>query len=85
MQSAEAVTPGPTYGDAGELEQALHRPVLAERAVQHREDDVDAAERAGDRARRQAHERSVGRAGCELGLRGRRAERPARRRGRSPP
>ena len=43
-------------GHACELEQALHRPVLAERPVQHREDDVDVGERrrdllAGQRAR----------------------------------
>ena len=40
MQTAEAATPAPTYGDAGELEQPLHRAVLAERG------------RAGSAARR---------------------------------
>ena len=34
---------------ARELEQALHRPVLAERAVEDRQHDVDGAER-GERA-----------------------------------
>ena len=43
MQSAEAVTPGADVRDARELEQPLHGAVLAERPVQHREDDVDAA------------------------------------------
>ena len=42
MQSADAVTPAPTYGHVRELEQALDGSVLAERPVQHREDDVDA-------------------------------------------
>ena len=32
-------------GDAGQFEQALHRPVLAERPVQDRQHDVDGAER----------------------------------------
>ena len=45
---------GADVRDAGELEQALHRPVLAERAVQHREDDVDVGERRRDLAARQA-------------------------------
>ena len=36
---------GADVGHAGELEQALHRPVLAERPVEHGEDDVDVAER----------------------------------------
>ena len=52
MQSAEAATPAPTYGHAGELEQPLHRPVLAERPVQHREHDVDVAERRRRRSGR---------------------------------
>ena len=39
--------PGADVGDAGELEQALDRAVLAERAVQHGQDDVDGAERLG--------------------------------------
>ena len=33
----------------GELEEALHRAVLAERAVQDGEDDIDLAEDGGDR------------------------------------
>jgi hypothetical protein len=36
---------GADVGDTGQLEQALHRAVLAEGAVQDREDDVDLAER----------------------------------------
>ena len=47
MQSAEAATPGADVGDAGELEQALDGAVLAERAVQDGQDDVDGAERLG--------------------------------------
>ena len=38
---------GADVGDAGELEQALDGAVLAERAVQHGQDDVDGAERLG--------------------------------------
>ena len=45
IASAEAATPAPTYGDVRELEQPLHRPVLAERPVQDRQHDVDRAER----------------------------------------
>ena len=45
MQSAEAATPGADVGHAGELEQALDGPVLAERPVQDRQHDVDRAER----------------------------------------
>ena len=41
MQSADAVTPGSDVRDRGELEQALHGAVLAKRAVEDREDDVD--------------------------------------------
>ena len=40
MQTAEPSTPAPTYGTSARLEQPLHRAVLAERAVQHREHDV---------------------------------------------
>ena len=43
MQSAEREHARADVRHAGELEQALHRPVLAERSVQHREDDVDVA------------------------------------------
>ena len=43
MQSAEASTPAPDVRHAGQLEQPLHRPVLAERPVQDGEDDVDVA------------------------------------------
>src|SRR4051812_46143467 len=39
-------------GHARELEQALHRPVLAERPVQDREDDVDVTERRRHALRR---------------------------------
>ena len=42
---------GADVADVGELEQALDRAVLAERAVQDREDDVDLAEHRRDRAR----------------------------------
>ena len=38
--------PGAHVPDVGQLEQALQRAVLAERAVQQREDDVDLAEDA---------------------------------------
>ena len=44
MQSAEAATPAPTYGNAGELEEPLDGAVLPERPVQDREHDVDPAE-----------------------------------------
>ena len=37
--------PRADIGDAGQLEQALHRPVLPERPVQDRQHDVDGAER----------------------------------------
>jgi hypothetical protein len=39
---------GADVRDAGELEQALHRSVLAERAVEDREDDIYRAQRRGD-------------------------------------
>ena len=39
---------GADVGHARELEQPLHRAVLAERPVQHREDDVDVGERRRD-------------------------------------
>ena len=42
MPTAEASTPQPTYGDVGQLEQALHRAVFAVGAVEDREDDVEA-------------------------------------------
>ena len=45
MQSADAATPCADVRHAGELEQSLHRAVLAERTVKDREDDVDLAER----------------------------------------
>ena len=79
MQSAEAATPAPTYGDVRELEQALHRPVLAERPVEDRQDDVDGAERR-ERARRRP-ERAASppdrRLGPELAACRAVAERPA--------
>ena len=43
---------GADVGDVGELQQPLHRPVLAERAVQDGKDDVHLAERRRRRARR---------------------------------
>ena len=39
IASAEPSTPAPTYGHVGQLEQALHRAVLAHRTVQQRQDD----------------------------------------------
>ena len=39
IASAEPSTPAPTYGDVGQLEEALHGAVLTHRAVQQREDD----------------------------------------------
>ena len=45
--TAEAITPGAHVGHVEQLEQPLHGAVLAERAVQHREDHVGA--RAGRR------------------------------------
>ena len=44
---------GADVGDAGELEQALHGAVLAEGAVEDREDDVDVGEGGCDLLRRQ--------------------------------
>src|SRR5262249_48324553 len=44
---------GADVRDVGELEQALDAAVLAERAVQHREDDVGAADRSRRRSVRQ--------------------------------
>ena len=41
MPTAEPSTPGADVRDVGQLEQPLHRAVLAVRAVQHREDDVE--------------------------------------------
>ena len=71
---------GSDVGHAGELEQPLHGPVLAERPVQHREDDVDVGQRRGDVLDREAHElRTPGRL-CQLVTCGRRSscQRPAR-------
>ena len=90
MQSAEASDAGADVRHAGQLEQALHRAVLAEGPVQHREDDVDAGERGRDAAvgQRESDGASVAvrrpRA-VPTGAPGvtPRAERPARRRGRS--
>ena len=48
MQSAEAEHARADVRHARELEQALHGAVLAERAVQDREDDVDIGERDSD-------------------------------------
>ncbi len=41
MPTADASTPAPTYGKPGEIEQALHRPVFTERAVENGKHDVD--------------------------------------------
>ena len=54
MPIAEASTPLPTYGQPDQLEQALDGAVLAEPAVQDREDDVDVAEGALARGIRHA-------------------------------
>ena len=58
--TAEASTPAPTYGHTGQLQQALEGAVLAVRAVQHGEDDVDLAERLGHRARLAVDDLAVG-------------------------
>ena len=58
MHSDEASTPGADVGHVEQLEQALDGAVLAERAVQHREDGVGAEQAAARRrapaARRRA-------------------------------
>ena len=46
MPTAEPSTPDADVRQVGQLEQALHRAVLAVRAVQQREHDVDAERRA---------------------------------------
>ncbi len=56
IAAADAKTFDPTYGIPGHLEQALDRAVLAECAVQHREDDVDVAECPGALGRIEHHE-----------------------------
>ena len=48
MHSAEASTPEPTKGIAGQLEHPLHRAVLPTGAVEQREDD-DGERRRGER------------------------------------
>src|SRR5581483_6216138 len=59
---------GADVRDPGELEQPLHRPVLAERPVQHRKDDIDAGELRRDLLPRQPLSRneSLRTAGAEL-------------------
>jgi hypothetical protein len=47
METAEASTPGADIRQVGQFEQALDGTVLAEGAVQDREDDVDAGVGAG--------------------------------------
>ena len=47
MAAAEAKHAGADVGDARELEEALQRAVLAVRAVQQRQDDVDLAQLPG--------------------------------------
>ena len=80
MQSAEASDAGADVGDAGELEQALHGAVLAERAVQDRQHDVDGAERRrapsrpGPAASRQSSRGQLGLASRRVGS----AQRPSR-------
>ena len=64
MHSAEAEHPGADVGDAGQLEEALHRAVLAHRAVEEGEHhhllgrlpagDVVAGSRAGPAASRES-------------------------------
>ena len=76
MQSADAVTPEPTYGTRGELEQALHGAVLPERAVEDREDDVDGPERR--RCARARDGQRLARAAAGLRQRARRAVESAR-------
>ena len=41
MPAADASTPAPTYGNVGQLEQALDRAVFAVRAMQHRKHHVE--------------------------------------------
>ena len=75
MAAAEAKTPEPDVGDAGQLEQALERAVLAVGAVQQRQDDVDLAELLGHLARLVDREPAVGRVAGEHD-RGARRRRP---------
>ena len=87
MQSADAATPAPDVGDARELEEPLHGPVLAEGPVQDREDDVHLAERLRQRrvrrhgqavARRRRARAAPGRPGAPSGRRGRSRSRAPR-------
>ena len=73
MRERDAEHAGADVGDTGELEQALHGPVLAERPVQHREHDVDLAE--GGRHLRSGHRQRLGDRAVGLALA--RAELPA--------
>ena len=66
---------GADVRQAGELEQSLHGAVLAVRAVQQREHDVDGERRAGVRAAR-ARRARIGR---QLDRRARRRERGRQR------
>ena len=52
---------GPDVGHAGHLQQALDGAVLAERPVQHREDDVDPGEHLAGPVRVQDHQPAAGR------------------------
>ena len=47
--------PRADVGNAGHLKQALDRAVLAPRAMQHREDDIDSLQHSGRQARAIAH------------------------------
>ena len=73
MAAAEAKTLAPTYGHAGHLQQALDGAVLAVRAVQRREDHVDAPSARGAVGRVEHHQPARGRvAGQHDGRAGRR-------------
>ena len=69
---------GADVRDAGELEQALHGAVLAERAVEDREDDVDLAECRGRRGVGDDRERLDARLGQLVSGAAASSQRPAR-------
>ena len=77
IATAEPSTPHADVGDVGQLEHALHRAVLAHRAVEQRQHDGALAVGAGvgEHRRRRRRRRRPCRAG--------RAAQPARRRGRA--
>ena len=79
---------GADVGDVRELEQPLHRPVLAERAVQDRQDDVDGPERRERPAlgrNRQRLRWTPSRCLAQDVARAQRSRAPSGRRGRSRP